>query len=63
MNCINYQTLTPKEKTDFIGKLLHAAQSDNGIFLSCEVLIQEAEQKGIYDGVIINPPNSTEPQA
>lgn len=58
MNCPEYQILTPKEKTEMIGKLLHAIQSDSTLFLEGSKLIKKAEKKGIFDGIIINPPNN-----
>ncbi len=58
-NCDNYQQLTPKERTEYIGSLIHACISDERLFRTGEKLIKEAQKKGLFDGVVINP--TTEP--
>lgn len=55
MNCENYLELSPKEKVEFIGKLIHAVQSDNYTFNKAVLIINRAEKKGLYAGVTINP--------
>lgn len=59
MNCTNYLDLSPQEKINFIGKMIHAIQSDNEIFNRAEILIKKADKQGIFDGVTINPPTTT----
>lgn len=54
-NCSNYLLLSPKERVEMIGRIVHGLQSDNEIFNKCEMLIQNAEKKGLFEGVTINP--------
>ena len=56
MTCDKYNELTPIAKVHFIGELVHAAQSDDAIFTCCKDLIELAIRKGLFDGVVINPP-------
>lgn len=53
--CSNYNSLTPLEKVEFIGKLVHAVMTDNMRFLAAKMTIQSAEEAGDFDGVTINP--------
>lgn len=59
MLCDKYQRLVPKEKSNFIGELLHAVQSDDDFFDLAEEIIQLAYRRGLFNGVIINPPKPT----
>lgn len=54
-NCSNYLMLSPKERVEMIGRIVHSLQSDNEIFNKCEMLIDRAERKGLFEGVTINP--------
>lgn len=55
MNCQKYIALSPKEKIEMIGKLIHAVQSDNDFFNRAQALIRLADNKGLFEGVTINP--------
>ena len=55
MICSLYQNLTAVEKWQFLGKLTHAAQSDELCFLLAQELIENAASKGVLDGVVILP--------
>lgn len=50
-----YQQMTSLEKTEFIGKLLHACQSDNDIMKAAFGLIEIGERRGLFDNVKIMP--------
>lgn len=54
-NCGEYLLLTPKERTEFIGKVLHAVMSDSLMYAAGQRIIKLAEKKGLYTGVTINP--------
>ena len=51
--------LSPQEKIEMTGKIIHGMQCDPDIFDEVKQLIWVAETKGLYKGVTINP--STEP--
>lgn len=53
MNCSNYQSLTPLEKAQFIGKIVHAVQNDNICFIAGNMIIKSAEESGYFEGVKI----------
>lgn len=55
MICKNYETLSPKERTEFIGQLLHAVQNDNRAFNTCKMLVSVSEKLGVFTGIKINP--------
>lgn len=55
MICDKFDSLTHKEKIDFIGKLVHSVQSDGHLFIIGQAVIRQAEERGILDDVIINP--------
>ena len=55
MNCVEFQDLIPKERTEFIGQLVHACTSDSKLFQMGERIIKQAIRKGLFDGVVINP--------
>lgn len=55
MNCNEFQELLPREKTEFIGSLIHACQSDSQLFLRGQNIIKAAQKKGLFDGVAIHP--------
>lgn len=65
-NCGEYLLLTPKERTEYIGKVLHAVMSDSTLFEAGKMIIRKAERKGLFEGVVIAPAtigenNITEP--
>ena len=55
MNCEAYRLLSPKERIDFIGSLVHAVQNNNEVFKSAKELVDYAVRKRMFDDVIINP--------
>ena len=59
MNCQSYQSLTPKEKAEFIGQLVHAVQNNNDIFKLGQELIELATLKGLFENVVIMPAGQT----
>lgn len=59
MNCPEFQELTPRERTEYIGKLLHAAMSDSKLFERGHLIIDAAEKKGLFTNVKINPPTNS----
>jgi len=61
MNCAEYQNLTPLEKSQYIGELVHACISDTKYFKMGEKLIKQAQDKGLFEGVVINPPSEVPP--
>lgn len=57
MNCPTFLTLTPMERSKYIGMLIHAVQSDEELFILGQQLIDLATIKGLFDGVTIMPNN------
>lgn len=55
MNCGEYLLLTPKERTEYIGRLIHSCMSDSLLFAAGQKIIKSAEKKGLFEGVIIAP--------
>ena len=53
MNCEKYMALEPTEQAIFIGKLVHAVQNSNPLFLYANTLIESAERIGMFDKVKI----------
>lgn len=53
--CSLYEQMTHREKTEFVGKLLHACQSSNLLLKEAQKLIKIAEESGLLDDVIILP--------
>lgn len=53
-NCKEYQELTPFEKKEYIGSLIHAVQSDPNLFKEGQRIINKAIARGLFEGVIIN---------
>lgn len=58
MLCTKYFNLVPIEKHAFIGELLHAVQSDDELFELAKDIITLATNKGLFNGVVINPPRN-----
>lgn len=61
MNCDKYQKLVPREKSQFIGLLLHAVQNDDEFFELGALIINKAENKGTFENVTILPAPIQEP--
>lgn len=55
MLCPEYLKLTPKERRDFIGELVHCSQEDSELYELAREIIQIAYKRGLFDGVVINP--------
>jgi hypothetical protein len=62
MNCPEYQNLNIKEKHEFIGRLLHAAQCDSIAFSDAQKLINKASIRGVLEDVVIWPERQEEPE-
>ena len=60
MLCEKYTQLTPLERATYVGELVHAVQSDNGLFELGEEVIKLAILKGLFDGVKIMPDSTPE---
>lgn len=63
MICEQYQKLTPKERTEYIGQLIHSCMCDAQLFKMGEKIIELAEKRGVLDGVKINPINNPQIEA
>lgn len=57
MTCKEFHELSIQEKTKYIGLLVHAVQNDTKSYAYGLAIIDEANQKGLFNNVIINPPN------
>ena len=60
MLCKKYEELSPFERVEFIGKLVHAVQSDDVFFDEAKVIIYNGEVFGTFEGVKILPDNGKE---
>jgi len=58
--CSKYEELSPFERVEFIGKLVHAVMSDNFMFQVGQDIIKTGENKGLFNGVKILPENGKE---
>lgn len=54
--CEKFEQLNVFEKRDFIGSLNHACMNDDICFELATRLLNYAQNKGVLNGVIINPP-------
>jgi hypothetical protein len=54
-NCKLWMDLSLQEKIIMIGKTTHLMQNDATGFEAIERILKNAEMKGIFDEVIINP--------
>lgn len=61
-NCENYQRLLPMERYEFVGKVVHALQNDNQSFHVMTAIVNDAQKRGVFNDVIINPPTE-EPES
>lgn len=59
MNGIHYINLTPKEKSEFVGQLVHSCQSDENLFSMGEEIIKLAQRRGLFENVVFNPEQKT----
>ena len=55
MNCVEYLELTPRERADYLGELIHSCQSDSKFFSLGEKIIRSAKRKGLFKDTIIQP--------
>lgn len=55
MICKQFLDMTPLEQSTYMGKIVHAVQNCEQLFLEGEKLIRKAERKGLFNGVKINP--------
>jgi hypothetical protein len=53
MVCSSFDQLTPKEKTEYIGALVHSVQSSNELFKIGKEIIEDGERQGLFEGVKI----------
>jgi hypothetical protein len=60
MLCKSFEELSHQQKVQFIGKLCHAAQSDEKLFHKSLDIIFEADYRGIFNNVKILPDNGKE---
>lgn len=60
MVCEQFDNLTPKEKTEYIGQVVHAIQSDKNLYEMGKEIIRLGNIKGLFEGVIIFPEGSEE---
>lgn len=59
MNGIHYINLTPKEKSEFVGQLVHSCQSDVYLYSLGQEIIKLAKRRGLFKNVVINPEQKT----
>lgn len=59
MNCKEYQQLTPLEKRNYIGELIHSCMNDSNLFKEGLKIISKGYSKKLFDGVTINPIQET----
>lgn len=60
MLCESFDILSHKEKIEYFGKLLHAVQSSDKLFVLGQSIIRQAEEWGVLDDVVILPDRSPE---
>jgi hypothetical protein len=58
MICEEFDKLTPKEKTEYIGQVVHSIQSDPALFEMGKEIIRIGTIKGLFDRVTILPDNT-----
>lgn len=54
-NCKQYQSMTPHEKIEFIGKLVHLVTNDETSFSRAKGMVLRGDVQGLFDDVVINP--------
>lgn len=55
MICQKFDELTPKEKTEYIGAVVHAVQSSDNLYSMGQEIIRLGNLAGLFDGVKILP--------
>lgn len=55
MICEKFEALSPQDRIIFIGKLVHAVQSDNALFSYAQDINDLAKEKKLFDNVKILP--------
>jgi hypothetical protein len=55
MNCNEFLELSPLEKSNLIGSVVHCLQSDAELFKMAIELAQRGKEKGLFEKVKINP--------
>jgi hypothetical protein len=55
MICDLFNNLTPKERVEYIGELIHACQSDDVMYQIGKEIIKQGNQRGLFEGVVIFP--------
>lgn len=55
MLCKEFEALTPKERTEFIGEIVHACMNDSQLFAKGDAIRKAGRMRGLFEGVIINP--------
>lgn len=55
MNCEKFMCLSPVERIELIGKIVHAIQSDDKLFAEGQKIVKRAETLGLFNGVTILP--------
>jgi phosphopantetheine adenylyltransferase len=55
MLCEKYNNLTIPERLKAIREVVHALQNDNEAFVSIMDAVKDAELRGVFNGVVINP--------
>ena len=54
-NSEKWLSMTKYERDEFIAKLVHAIQVSERYLSTCELIVEHAETKGVYNNVIFNP--------
>lgn len=63
MLCEQYEKLTPMERSEYIGKLVHAAMNNDLLFSAGEKIIKQGTKMGLFEKIKFNPapiPNPVE---
>lgn len=58
MICPEYNAMTPLERKDYVGSLIHSVMSDGELLKMGQKMIKLAEKRGLFLGVVINPPTN-----
>lgn len=53
--CESFEKLTPLERSNFVGAVVHLIQSDESYYLIGQRMIKSGNKKGLFIGVKINP--------
>jgi translation initiation factor IF-1 len=55
MNCKEYLELTPKERIEMIGSVVHLLQNDTASFYSVSVIINSGKKRSLFNNIKIMP--------